>query len=300
MPNFLINVKEKGAKKASKNIGGLNTSLGGLASKAALAAGAFFGAGMLLSGMKRAIDLAGEQEKAEKTLETALGRRSQGLLDQARALQQVTTFGDEAIISAQALIGAFVNDEEQIKLATAATLDLAAAKGMDLTVAADLVSKTLGSSTNAMSRYGIQVTGAVGSTERLESLTNNLANVFGGQATAQAQTMAGSIEQAKNAMGDAAESLGNLLLPMATDGAKVLKKFSEDAIEAFDFIGEIDFSKTFENMKNNLGALTTLIAESFKLAFKAIPDLFGFYVNRIVPIMTNVLGMVWKGIKGIS
>ena len=75
MPNFFINVKEKGAKKAEKNILGLNKSLGGLASKAALAAGAFFGAGMLLSGMKKAVDLAGQQELAEKTLETALGRR---------------------------------------------------------------------------------------------------------------------------------------------------------------------------------------------------------------------------------
>jgi len=32
---------------------------------------------------------------------------------------------------------------------------------MDLAGAADLVSKTLGSSTNALSRYGIEVTGAV-------------------------------------------------------------------------------------------------------------------------------------------
>jgi len=241
MPNFLINVKEKGAKKASKNIGGLNTALGGLAGKAALAAGAFFGGGMLLSGMKRAIDLAGEQEKAEKTLETALGRRSQGLLDQARALQQVTTFGDEAIISAQALIGAFVNDEEQIKLATAATLDLAAAKGMDLTVAADLVSKTLGSSTNAMSRYGIQVTGAVGSTERLESLTNNLANVFGGQASAQAETMSGKLAQMTNALGDAGEAFGSLLFPLViplAEGLKLIGESGVNIIEAFEGLSD--------------------------------------------------------------
>ena len=241
MPNFLINVKEKGAKKASKNIGGLNTALGGLASKAALAAGAFVGGGMLLSGMKKAIDLAGEQEKAEKTLETALGRRSQGLLDQARALQQVTTFGDEAIISAQALIGAFVNDEEQIKLATAATLDLAAAKGMDLTVAADLVSKTLGSSTNAMSRYGIQVTGAVGSTERLESLTNNLANVFGGQASAQAETMSGKLAQMTNALGDAGEAFGSLLFPLViplAEGLKLIGESGVNIIEAFEGLSD--------------------------------------------------------------
>ena len=94
---------------------------------------------------------------------------------------------------------------------------------MDLTVAADLVSKTLGSSTNAMSRYGIQVTGAVGSTERLESLTNNLANVFGGQASAQAETMSGKLDQMKNAAGDTAEAIGDLLSPVVTN-EQIIKK----------------------------------------------------------------------------
>ena len=255
MPNYIINVKEKGAKKASKNIGGLSTALGGMASKAALAAGAFFGAGMLLSGMKNAIDLAGRQELAEKKLEASLGFTSQALLDQARALQQVSTFGDEAVIEAQALIGAFVKDEEAIKAATAATLDLAAAKGMDLVVAADLVSKTLGSSTNALSRYGIEVKGAVGSTERLESLTGNLADVFGGQASAQADTMTGSIEQAKNAMGDAAETIGELLSPAVIRAAKFFKGAAE-AVDTYLFsLRDLD-DETIENESNHekLGA----------------------------------------------
>ena len=68
-----------------------------------------------------------EQEKAEKKLETALGKTSKALLNQASALQKVTTFGDEAIIGAQSLIAAFIDDEEQIKKATQATLDLASA-----------------------------------------------------------------------------------------------------------------------------------------------------------------------------
>tara|TARA_R100000808_G_scaffold23307_1_gene51583 strand:+ start:5904 stop:7550 length:1647 start_codon:yes stop_codon:yes gene_type:complete len=253
MPNFLINVKEKGAKKATKNIGGLNSALGGLAGKAALAAGGFFGAGMLLSGMKNAIDLAGKQELAEKKLEASLGHTSTALLEQARALQQVTTFGDEAIIEAQALIAAFVDDEEAVKAATAATLDLAAAKGMDLTAAADLVSKTLGSSTNALSRYGIQVEGAVGSTDRLNSLTGNLADVFGGQASAQAETMSGKIAQMKNALGDAAEAFGELLFPLVIPLAEGLKAIGESAvsvIEAFRSLqdGTLMASETTEVM----------------------------------------------------
>ena len=282
MPNYIINVKEKGAKKASKNIGGLSTALGGMASKAALAAGSFFGAGMLLSGMKNAIDLAGRQELAEKKLEASLGFTSKALLDQARALQQVSTFGDEAVIEAQALIGAFVKDEEAIKAATAATLDLAAAKGMDLVVAADLVSKTLGSSTNALSRYGIEVKGAVGSTERLESLTGNLADVFGGQASAQAETMSGKMAQMKNALGDAAEAFGELLFPLVIPLAEGLKLIGESAVsvmnafksmitpETINLLTEADL-KT-EDFRQKLASLSTVELMMTAGAFDRLHD----------------------------
>jgi hypothetical protein len=225
--NYTIQVTEKGAKKAEKNINGLNSSLGGLAKKAGIAAAGFFGARMLLDGFKQAINLSAQQELAEKKLEASLGRTSQALLDQASALQQQTAFGDEAIIEAQALIAAFTDEEETIKLATQATIDLAAAKGMDLVAAADLVSKSLGSSTNALSRYGIEVTGAVGSQERLETLTRNVGNLFGGQAAAQAQTMSGALDQMKNAVGDAAENLGDLMGPTIISIAKGFKGAAE-------------------------------------------------------------------------
>ena len=225
--NYVIKVSEKGSKKASKNIKGLNSSLGGLAKQAGIAAAGFFGAKMLLDGFKQAIDLSAKQELAEKKLEASLGRTSQALLDQASALQQQTAFGDEAIIEAQALIAAFTDEEETIKAATQATIDLAAAKGMDLVAAADLVSKSLGSSTNALSRYGIEVTGAVGSSERLETLTTNVGNLFGGQAAAQADTMSGALDQMHNAIGDAAENLGDLLGPTIITIARGFKGAAE-------------------------------------------------------------------------
>ena len=211
LKDLLIRLGVKGDKKAKQKIKGVDGSLKGLGVSAIKAGAAFFGARALIDGMKQSVELAGIQEQAEKRLEVALGKRSKALLDQATALQQQTTFGDEAIIGVQASIGAFVKSESQIKKATSATLDMAVAMGMDLKSSGDLIAKTLGSSTNALSRYGIQVEGAVGSQERLESLTTNIAKLFGGQATAQAQTFAGSIEQMKNAFGDTAETLGTVM-----------------------------------------------------------------------------------------
>tara|TARA_Y100001970_G_C14199741_1_gene840401 strand:- start:49 stop:1623 length:1575 start_codon:yes stop_codon:yes gene_type:complete len=240
------NVKDVGdkAKKSEGDLSrmrvataGLRRSMGALRNNLLLVSFAFGGVGAALA---KSVRLYGEQEKAEKQLETALGRTSSALLAQASALQQVTTFGDENIIQAQALIAAFTDDEEAIKKATEATLDLAAAKGMDLFSAADLVAKTLGSSTNAMSRYGIEVTGAVGSTERLNTLTENIAETFGGQATAQAKTMAGAITQAGNAAGDASEAIGNLLADSVTKVSLSFKSAAENATLFFDSLATAD------------------------------------------------------------
>ena len=246
MADQRVNVKvtTQGAGKAKTELKGVEGAISKMGKAVGIASAVYFGARGLISGFSAVIELAGEQEKAEKKLEVALGKRSQALLDQASALQQVTTFGDEAIIGVQASIGAFVDSEDQIKKATEATLDMAVAMGMDLKGAGDLIAKTLGSSTNALSRYGIEVTGAVGSTERLESLTKNVAELFGGQASAQAETLSGSIEQMKNAIGDAGEELGKVLAPMVITTAKGIKALAEgvgEVIERFKNFGkEVD------------------------------------------------------------
>ena len=247
-----IKVRTDGAKRAKKELKGVSGGMAKLGKAAAVASAAFFGGRMLLAGLKNAIELSGKQELAEKKLATALGKTSQALLQQASALQQVSMFGDEDIIMMQSMLASFVKGEEEIKLLTKATLDLASGMGLDLKSAGDLVAKTIGSSTNAMSRYGIEVTGAVGSTERLETLTGNVAKLFGGQALAQSQTMTGSIEQMKNAVGDAAEALGDLLGPMVISIATKLKsaaEFTSDFLTGLKNIAEFGDAGGIEALK---------------------------------------------------
>ena len=96
--NIRLRISETGAKEASRAIGRVDGRLKSLGKTAATAAAAFFGARMLIQGFRQAVDAAGRQELAERKLQTALGRTSKALLDQASALQKVTTVGDEAII----------------------------------------------------------------------------------------------------------------------------------------------------------------------------------------------------------
>ena len=268
-----VDKTEEKTKKMGKTFGSLRMKALGVAA-------AF--AGVIL-GIKKVIGLAGVQEAAEKNLETALGRRSQALLDNAAALQQVSKFGDEAIIQVQATIAAFTDDEEVIKRVTQATLDMAAATGMDLKAAGDLMSKTIGSSTNAMARYGVEVEGAVGSQERLESMTKNIANLWGGQAKDQAETFLGIQKQMKNATGDTAEALGFLLIPAIGK----MSRFIKGAAEVLTGWLSIPVSERLQDEQIEFNALVEILKDANtqqdtrNRAIEALQGKYGAYIGNL-------------------
>jgi hypothetical protein len=190
---------------AEDRAGAVLKTIGGyLAATFSAAAVAAFG--------KAAVDAASEQEQAEVKLVQALGHTSSALTDQAAALQRTTKFGDESIVNAQAMLAMYTKDEQQIKALTRATLDFAQAKNMDLASAADLVGKSLGSETNALTRYGIEVQGAVGGTERFAGMMHGLSSHFGGQAEAAANTYSGTVAKLGNAFSDVMEEIGAIIV----------------------------------------------------------------------------------------
>jgi len=186
-----------------------------------------FAVGLYAKSIGALARLLGEQEKAEKKLSTALGKTSKSLLAYASAQQKLTMFGDEQIINEMSQIAAFTNNEKAIAKLTTAALDLSAAKGIDLASATDLLTKSVFSSTNALSRYGITAEGAVGHTKRLESVTGNIAALYGGQAREQAETFIGSITQLGNSMGDLGERIGSTFSPALHAATKLMVSFTD-------------------------------------------------------------------------
>jgi len=196
---------EKAAKSQQKLMQGLKAGWLGAAAAVAVVAGT----------IKKTLTLFAEQERAEKTLAAAMKQAGtfteeafQHNLKYASSLQKMTTFGDEAILSVQKMLTNFGIEGETMDKLTKATLDLAAAKGMDLKSAADIVAKSVGSSTNALSRYGIEVTGAAGSTARANQAFDNITKLFGGAAAAEVDTFSGKIKQLSNTYGDILELVG--------------------------------------------------------------------------------------------
>lgn len=264
--------------------------------------------------------LADTQLKAEAQLLTALkGRKDaqQELIKQAADLQKVTTFGDEVTIQAQSRIAAFVQETESIKELTRVSQDFAAAKGVDLANAADLITKTFASSTNALVRYGINIEGAAGSTERLESLVQALDAAFKGQAETLARTGLGPLQQVQNAIGDLQEEIGKIILdrlPKFTDNlnsaTQAATEFVKQLAGAEERTGGIGIAAQFvadriADLERNFRSITSPIAGLIELVTN-IGQSLGIVNNKVdaaekgFTVYSGALSLVSKGLSFVS
>jgi len=272
------------------------SSFGSWAKKVAGFMAAAFSVGIIINFGKRVLGLYDVQAKAERSLLVALKGREdiqQSIIRQAGELQKVTLFGDEKTIEAGSRLAMIIGDnEDALKRLLPLVQDFATGKKMDLAASADLVAKSIGSSTNALTRYGIEINGAVGSSERLESAIYGLNKQVGGQAVAAAEVGAGAVTKWKNAWGDFQEVLGEKLMPTMTRIAEfatnvlgnALDDTHEDLQNIYKDISDIDWSvalgTVIRDAKIASGEID-IMAESWRYAGKILTDKFYPAVKKV-------------------
>ena len=252
-----LRARLKGSEKVSKGLGRVDKGLSRLAKSAIATAGAFLGARMLYEGMKSIINAAKEQELQERKLAqvikstgSAAGMSAQEFTNMASALQKQTRFGDETIIQAQSLMLTFTKvGKEVMPDAIETVLNMSEAMGTDLRSTVIQVGKALNDpilGVTALRRVGVQLSDqqmqqvddfmAVNDVAGAQKvILGELETQFGGLAIAAGEGLAGSLDKAKNAMGDAAEDIGQLLAPAIIN---VSNWFSNAAQTASDFFKE--------------------------------------------------------------
>ncbi len=315
-------VSTQGTSKAKKKLGGVEGGLKSLGKQALIAGAAFFGARAIIGGLKAATRAAAEQELAEKKLEAVLkstshaaGMQADELKKLASSLQTSTMYGDEAIMGAESLMLTFTKiGKDVFPDAIETVLNMSTAMGTDMQSSVIQLGKALNdpiAGISALSRVGVQLTDtqkeqikafeAAGDTASAQKvILGELETQFGGLAKAAGDTMAGSMAKAKNAMGDVAEAIGDLLAPMIKGGADMLTKFAKDVEAGFDFIGKIDFKTTGENLLSNGKALMKAFTDTVKAYFDFLPDYWNNAISKIYPIMKNVLNGILEAIKGFA
>ena len=207
---------DKRVDKVAKTTTRASAGFKNMAAKLAIGVAAFYAASRALRGLIRwmgdAIDKAAQQETAEKEMAAALestGREvannSKHFKEYASELQKATIYGDEQILSAQALMIQLTKlDREGIDAATKGAIGLASVYKTDLQAATTLVGKALAGNFGALSRYGISVEQTMTAEEKRISLLEQL-QVMYKRAEADTDTYAGKVKQLGNVYGDLKE-----------------------------------------------------------------------------------------------
>jgi hypothetical protein len=247
-----IQVKTTGVTKAERELEALEkqtgqterqvSSLGATAGKA-LGIAVVAGTAVAVAGLQKYVRNTIEAEKVQaqlaariKSSHSAAGLAIGDLNKMADALQNATTFDDEAIGGAQSLLLTFTKiGRDVFPKATEAVLDMSTALGTDLNNAALQVGKALNDpvkGVTALARAGVQFSESQKDTIKQLVETNKLAEAQAIILKELETQMGGSARAARNTLGGALTALGNsfdnLLEGDAGDGGV---KGTRDAIE---------------------------------------------------------------------
>lgn len=216
--------------QATRGIANLTSVFGNLGTVAKAAVAGFAGLaalrgaeeiGRAISGsMRTAVQEFLEAEKAATALDAALqstgkfsSQATSAIRQFADEIARTTTFTDDAVVSAAALI-AQVGQLGGPKLiqATQAAVELSSVLGRDLQQSALLLARGAAGATEAFSRFGIVVKTTGTDAEKFDQILGQISAKFAGRAAADARTFGGAIEQLKNSWKEFLETVGGTIV----------------------------------------------------------------------------------------
>jgi len=222
----LVKAGQKAGKEAGEKAGsGFGKGFTGTLKSATRALLSFKGVAVAAAGAigsafaaREVIQAAARQQDAVNNLNASLARigefsqqSSRDLQDFASQLQQVTKFGDEAVLEQLAFAQGLGATADQSKRIVAAAADLSAALNIDLNSATRNVARTLGGFAGELGEVIPELKNLSAEQLRAGAAIDLLAGKFQGLASQQVKTFSGAIAQLKNAFGDTLESIGALV-----------------------------------------------------------------------------------------
>jgi len=276
---------------------------------AAAAAAVAYAGKLAIDGVKAAI----EDEAAQVRLAAALENATGATRDQIAAVEQqitktalATGVADDQLRPALQRLAVSTGDTTKAQELLNLALDVAQATGKPLETVANALGKAYDGNTASLGKLGIGLSAAELKTMSFTDVQNQLSNLFGGSAAANAETFQGRIARLKVAFDEAKETIGYALLPIierlisfvVDQVVPNLQKFAS----AFDPIKKAieDNKESFAKLWTFIGdyvipILTTLAGGALRVVgevFGKIIDIIGGAIDKISAFVDAVRNMV--------
>ena len=270
-------------------------------------------AGVLLKqGVESAIADEAAQQKLALTLQNVTGATDAQIAaveDQILKTSLLTgKTDDELRPSFERLVRATKDSDEALKLQSLA-LDVSAGSGKSLEAVTNAVAKAQEGNTASFAKLGIGLTSAQLKTMSMDEITKQLADTFGGQAAAQADTFQGKMARLTVAFNEGKETVGSFVLDAITPLIDTVVNTVIPAISNFidSMGGKEGLSNAFMTIIDIAKKIFVPILEGLKFAFDRIRDavmenkdefaaLFQFLAKYVAPLLGGVLKLAVEGI----
>ena len=297
----------RGTESAKRNLNDLGeaTKKVGRIMKTALMAVGFAALGKEIADT---VKLFGEQEKVELRLAAAAknnpyinGQAVKSLKNAAAALQEISIFGDEAIIQQQSFLTTLGLTETQINDVMSAAVDLASTGMVSLESAVRNIAKTYGGMTGELGELIPNLKELTAEELKAGEAVEYIAKQYDGMAEAAASGVSGTIEQFKNMVGDVKETIGAALAPIAKNILTAIKP-------AFDNIGKW-FTEHQDQITNFFLHLPDIGRIALNTLFDMIKRLFTWEAYSQMLIATGqfyiefwkaILLTLWEIVKAVG
>lgn len=261
-----------------------------------------------------AVQAAGESQQAVAQLDAVIkstggsaGVTSEHAQQLASALQNVTMYGDETVLSAENMLLTFTNIGAAggvFDSATRTALDMSQALGQDVTSSAIQLGKALNDPINgitALTRVGVTFTdaqkaqieamvksGDVAGAQKL--ILQELQREFGGSAVAAGQTFPGQLAILNNKFGEVQEKIGSALIPalmsIVANVAPIIDKIASWIEQNPELVKNIALATV---VVFALGGAMTILGTAVGFVSGAFTVLF----SPVVLLVAAIGGLLW-------
>ena len=202
----------------------------------AAAAAVAYGTKLAIDGVKSAI----EDEQAQLRLAAALKTATGATDDQIKATEAyilktslATGVADEQLRPAFQRLAVSTKDVNEAQRLLNLSLDIAKGRGLELETVANALGRAQDGNTTALGRLGLGLSKSELATLSFTEVQQKLSDLYGGSASANAETFQGKIDRLKVGFDEAKESLGVALLPQVEKFIGFLNNTGIPTLNAF-------------------------------------------------------------------
>ena len=251
----------------------------------AAAAAVAYGTKLAVDGVKAAI----EDEQAQLRLAAAL-RSATGATDaQIKATEDMilktslaTGIADDKLRPAMQRLAVSTKDTEEAQKLLNLALDISKGRGIELETVANALGRAQDGNTTALGRLGLGLSKAELATLTFTQVQEQLSDLYGGAAAANAETFQGKIDRLKVGFDEAKESLGVALLPQVEKFIGFLNTTGIPALNGFiaGLTGDAGLSASLNETQRS--------AEAFGNAISKVAGL----ISGFITFVREAIGLV--------